>query len=114
MNNIDYKRTPFSFGTRLLISGVLVSLNLSAGTIPDDDFCPIEWQPVINAPYIQRSNNDTNVIPKSPITGMYYRDTDNFEEFAIAFYENLLSNQQQLESEIDNIINDNLWDLYES
>lgn len=45
----------------------------------------------------------------------YYKNPEKeFEEYISNFYRNLLNSQEPLDEEFEKILNDNLWDLYET
>lgn len=114
MNKYHTEQTSRTLGT-VMIAGMLVSTFL-----PSD--CNNE--PSSSTPYFSESNNYvfasygtslTHEPSKNILTGHYpsYEET-KFEAVVTRFYEELSSNQEVLGHEFEQVLFENLWDLYQS
>lgn len=115
MNRINYDTTAKSFGnlsaTCVLIGSTLAFMLPVQSATRD---CLYNECSLQDSKYIQNNAGSSYGSHRSPFSGALYSQADDFETFAMEFYETLLSKQQSLGSEIENLIHDNLVNLYEA
>jgi len=109
MNNIQYNRVPSTF-SHVVIAGVL-----AAQMIPSEANAGLqEPRPLLESPYIWNGSKATYDRYSNPITGGYNSAQDSFEAAVGNFYSRLLIGQEPLGADFEKVLNENLWDLYES
>lgn len=112
MNNIKYKQQQGTFTNVIISAGIFAQLCSASITINDPD--TNEYKSLAHPSYLSASNLSTYTHIVNPITGDIPSVSNTFESVISDFYFNLLLNQKPLGKEFEEVLNDNLWDLYES
>ncbi len=112
MNNYSIKQTSMT-ACNIVVSGVLASQGLAHANAPEaPDATP---QGLSTLPYEIHANT-----PSFSQLGNLYYDSQlqaidqEFVETVSNFYAQLLENQEPLGQEFEQVLHNNLWDLYES
>ena len=110
MNEIQYNRGASTYSAVLLIGlGVAVgSCNFLRDTTHIENS-----KPVLTSLYAADLNTLTYNSYTSLLTGEYAAPR-KFEEVVETFYARLLTNQEPLGAVFEKVLNENIWDLYES
>ena len=108
MNNIQFNQLQSTFPNAVIVAGVIAQLcSQHIGTIDEQKILP-------NISYHSTSNSATYTRMTNAMTGEFSTAPDSFESVISRFYTSLLSNQEPLGADFEAVLNDNLWDLYES
>lgn len=109
MNSYTTKQTSITT-CNLVVYGILASQGLAYANAPDavpQGLNPLPYEIHANAPSFGRFGN------------LYYGSQlqaidKEFVDTVSSFYAQLLDNQEPLGQEFEQVLHDNLWDLYES
>ena len=113
MNKIETSQLPGTF-SQVLVTGFLVA-GLQTQTVNQLDTTSNKASNMmLQSYYSKHKDSSTFDNHRSFITGEYEAVRENFENQIIQFYTNLLANQEQLGPEFEKVLNENMWDLYES
>jgi hypothetical protein len=114
MNNIQYNQGAATFSQVLVVGlGVVIGTcimqvaNLDDGAMQDNSLL---FQKSYSVEGVATSyNSHANMF-----TGKYNATTKDFKEAVGDLYSRLMINQEPLGTEFEKVLNENLWDLYES
>lgn len=110
MSEIYYNQTASTIGQVVFTACCLFFTQIhTAGTIKNEN-------PALQNTntYVWKSNRATFDYYSNPLTGEYSLAVDQFEQVISSFYSHLLATQESLGVQLEKIIHENLWDLYES
>jgi hypothetical protein len=112
MNNISYTRVSDTF-SQVVIAAIFSNLltvpavgvgNVSASSISNRSQNSYTW----------KGNNSTFDSYQNSSSRKHDLTAASFENEVSNFYGNLLAHQERLGAEFEKILNENMWDLYES
>lgn len=111
MNEISYNFSSSTMG-QVVIAGLL-SMQLLIGS-PENGTDRLSPLQLSQASYSSDANEATFDSFRESITGQYDHTPIKFEQSVGNFYARLVSTQEQLGTNFEKVLHENLWDLYES
>ncbi|MGD0961528.1 MAG: hypothetical protein ABSB19_17095 [Methylomonas sp.] len=112
MSNILYNQEQSTFTNVAIVVGVVAQL--CSQPLENKGIDVDKYRPLFNPAYYSISNSATYTRITNAMTGEYVSIPESFEKVIGHFYANLLSKQESLGSDFEAVLNDNLWELYES
>lgn len=114
MNNIQYGQGSGTFSSVLLVGfGVVLGSNLMQGYQQTDDSSQ-DSRSLYSRTYSVEGNATSYNLYASAFTGEYGAVAKSFDSAISDVYARLMINQEPLGVEFERVLNENLWDLYES
>ncbi|HUX54726.1 MAG TPA: hypothetical protein VMV56_09950 [Williamwhitmania sp.] len=114
MNKIQYGQGSGTFSQVLIVGlGVVIGSHFIQGVNLSDDAAQVR-KAVLQKSYSADGNSPSYNSYASIFTGQYSATSKGFEETVGGLYARLLNNQEPLGAEFEKVLNENLWDLYES
>ncbi len=112
MSNIECQQNQSTFAGVAFAAGVLVNLCSIPLGHPNVDID--EYKSLMNPTYYSTANSATHTRIFNAMTGEFASTLNSFENVISNFYTNFLSKQEPLGGDFEEILNDNIWELYES
>lgn len=112
MSNIQYNQQQSTFATIALATGFIV--HLCSIPLGHQNLATDKTKSLANSAYYPTTNSPTYTSMSNAMTGEFNSISSTFENVVSSFYANLLSKQEPLGGDFEKVLNDNLWDLYES
>lgn len=102
-----------AFGKALVGLGAAVIVSQATQSFPSMEFSAVNKIPFLATSYMPTHNSPTYNSFAS-ISGDYTLSDLSFEQVTTNFYSKLLASQERLGEAFEKVLNENLWDLYES
>jgi hypothetical protein len=100
-------------GKALAGFGAAFLVSQATNSLPDIEFLKVNKTSFLRTSYMPLNNSSTYNSFTS-INGDYILSSLNFEQATTNFYSKLFASQEVLGEDFERILNENLWDLYES
>lgn len=113
MNKYNIDKTSQTLGT-VFIAGMLASTFLPSYCKDEPFPRTIQSSASNNYAFALHGTSQTHESSKSSLTGYYLSSAKMFEAAITSFFEEISSNQEALGHEFEQVLFENLWDLYQS
>lgn len=111
MNSYDTRQASRT-ASNVLVYGMLAGSYFTGGAalaVPDVEQQPLRLVPFSTQANLSSSGQVVSILPCDFVDGM----ETQFEEAVSSFYAQLVESQESLGQEFEQVLHENLWDLYE-